>query len=189
MSPFLRKVKTASGATAVQIVEKRNGRRRIVEHVGSAHDETELAVLLSAAQQRLHGIQDDTLPFDPVPASPPGPVVDAKASELLWGVLAGAYRHLRFGAIGDDVFAQLVGARIIEPTSKLDTIRVLTELGLAAPHRNTIANCLRRCVERDYRSQVATACWAHVQASGPVALVMYDLTTLHFEVTDEDLQL
>ena len=186
MSPFLRKVKTASGATAVQIVEKRNGRRRIVEHVGSAHDETELAVLLSAAQQRLHGIQDDTLPFDPVPASPPGPVVDAKASELLWGVLAGAYRHLRFGAIGDDVFAQLVGARIIEPTSKLDTIRVLTELGLAAPHRNTIANCLRRCVERDYRSQVATACWAHVQASGPVALVMYDLTTLHFEVTDED---
>lgn len=188
MSPYLRKVKTASGATAVQIVEKRNGRRRIVEHVGSAHDETELAVLLSAAQQRLHGTQDQTLPFDPVPASPEpsGPVVEAKASVLLWNVLVGAYRALGFEQVADEVFAQLVGARIIEPTSKVDTIRVLGELGLAAPHRNTIGNCLARCVGRDYRSRVASACWAHVQAGGPVALVMYDLTTLHFEVTDED---
>ncbi len=113
-------------------------------------------------------------------------MVDHKASDLLWDVLAGAYRRLGFDQLDDQVFAQLVGARIIEPVSKLDTIRVLTELGLAAPHRNTIANCLRRCVERDYRGRVATACWAHVQASGPVALVMYDLTTLHFEVTDED---
>ena len=50
VSPFVRKVKTASGATAVQIVEKRNGRRRILEHVGSAHDEAELAVLDHAAR-------------------------------------------------------------------------------------------------------------------------------------------
>ena len=55
MSPFVRKVKTASGATAVQIVEKLNGRRRILEHVGSAHD-AELAMLVSTAQQRLHGV-------------------------------------------------------------------------------------------------------------------------------------
>jgi hypothetical protein len=46
VSGFIRKVKTASGATAVQIVEKRSGVRRIVEHVGSAHDEVELAVLV-----------------------------------------------------------------------------------------------------------------------------------------------
>jgi hypothetical protein len=45
---------------------------------------------------------------------------------------------------------------------------------------NTQYNCLRRCVQRDYRAQVATACWALVSAAGPVALVMYDLTTLHF---------
>lgn len=36
---YVRKVKTASGATAVQIVEKRHGVRRIVAHVGSAHDD------------------------------------------------------------------------------------------------------------------------------------------------------
>jgi hypothetical protein len=55
-SGTLQKVKTVSGAAAVQIVEKRGGRRWILEHVGSAHDEAELAVLMSAAQQRLHGV-------------------------------------------------------------------------------------------------------------------------------------
>jgi hypothetical protein len=50
---FVRTVKTASGATAVQIVHgKRRGARR-VEHVGSAHDERELEALRAAATQRL----------------------------------------------------------------------------------------------------------------------------------------
>ena len=53
MSPFVRKVKTASGATAVQIVSKDHGVRRIVEHLGSAHDETELEVLLEAGRQKI----------------------------------------------------------------------------------------------------------------------------------------
>ncbi|MDO5684268.1 MAG: hypothetical protein Q4G46_15770 [Propionibacteriaceae bacterium] len=53
MSPFLRKVKTASGATAVQIVEKKRGVRTIVEHLGSAHDDAELAVLLQVGREKL----------------------------------------------------------------------------------------------------------------------------------------
>ena len=186
MSPFVRRVKTASGATAVQIVEKRNGRRRVLEHVGSAHDETELAVLVSAAQQRLYGIQDDMLQFEPVHRDPVGPVVEHTSSQLLWRVLTGAYHTLGFDQIRDEAFASLVTARIVEPTSKLDTIRVLDELGQAAPHPNTLYNCLRRCVQRDYRSRIATACWAHACAGGPVGLVMYDLTTLYFEAENED---
>lgn len=53
MSPFVRKVRTASGATAVQIVSKSGGVRRIVEHLGSAHDETELEALLEAGRQKI----------------------------------------------------------------------------------------------------------------------------------------
>lgn len=159
MSPYLRKVKTASGATAVQIVEKRNGRRRIVEHVGSAHDDTELAVLVSAARQRLHGHQDAMLPIESVRGDPVGPVVEHTASELLWRVLTGAFGQLGFAGVGDEVFEALVAARIIEPTSKVDTLRVLTDLGVPSPHVNTLYNCLARCVRQDYRSQIATACF------------------------------
>ena len=49
----MRKVRTASGATAVQIVCKSGGVRRIVEHLGSAHDEAELAALLEVGRQRI----------------------------------------------------------------------------------------------------------------------------------------
>jgi hypothetical protein len=38
---WIRRVRTASGATAVQIAEYDGGRRKIVVHVGSAHTEAE----------------------------------------------------------------------------------------------------------------------------------------------------
>ena len=50
---FIRRVRTASGATAVQVVEYRQGRQQIVEHVGSAHTEAELGVLMARAQDLL----------------------------------------------------------------------------------------------------------------------------------------
>jgi hypothetical protein len=53
VSPFVRTVKTASGATAVQIVYSNRRGSRDIEHVGSAHDEVRLEVLKAAARQRL----------------------------------------------------------------------------------------------------------------------------------------
>ena len=49
---YVRTVKTASGATAVQIVYSSRRGSREIEHIGSAHDEAELAALKAAAAQR-----------------------------------------------------------------------------------------------------------------------------------------
>lgn len=54
---WIRRVRTASGSTAVQIAESVGGRRRIVRHVGSARDDAELGLLIEAAQRLL---ADDT---------------------------------------------------------------------------------------------------------------------------------
>lgn len=51
LAPYVRKVKTSSGATAVQIVEKRRVVRRILEYLGSAHDDAELTLLLQVARE------------------------------------------------------------------------------------------------------------------------------------------
>ena len=48
----MRKVRTASGATAVQIVSKSGGVCWIVEHLGSAHDEPEPEVLREAMGEK-----------------------------------------------------------------------------------------------------------------------------------------
>ena len=50
---WVRRVRTASGATAVQIAESVGGRRRIVAHVGSAHTEVELGLLMQRARELL----------------------------------------------------------------------------------------------------------------------------------------
>jgi hypothetical protein len=52
MSPYVRTVKTASGARAVQIVHSSRRGARDIEHLGSAHDDAELEVLKAVAQQR-----------------------------------------------------------------------------------------------------------------------------------------
>jgi len=50
---YVRTVRTASGATAVQIVNSSRRGSRDIEHLGSAHDAHELAALKAAARQRI----------------------------------------------------------------------------------------------------------------------------------------
>ena len=51
--PYVRTVRTASGATAVQIVYSSHRGSRDIVHIGSAHDEVELELLKTVARQRL----------------------------------------------------------------------------------------------------------------------------------------
>lgn len=46
---FVRRVRTASGATAVQIAARRGGRDVVLEHLGSARTDGELSALLEVA--------------------------------------------------------------------------------------------------------------------------------------------
>ena len=55
---YVRKVRTASGAVAVQVARKDRGRVVIVAHVGSAHTDAELGVLLDQARQIVTGEQE-----------------------------------------------------------------------------------------------------------------------------------
>ena len=58
VSRFVRKVRTASGAVAVQVVTRRGQLVERIEHAGSAHTDAELALLLAAARERLSPGQD-----------------------------------------------------------------------------------------------------------------------------------
>ena len=51
--PYVRTVKTKSGATAVQVVWSSRRGSREIEHIGSAHDDAELEALKAAAGQRI----------------------------------------------------------------------------------------------------------------------------------------
>jgi hypothetical protein len=69
VSRFVRKVRTASGAVAVQVVTRRGRQVERIEHVGSAHTDAELALLLAAARERLSPGQD-VLDLGGLPVAP-----------------------------------------------------------------------------------------------------------------------
>jgi len=95
----------------------------------------------------------------------------------LWQVLTDSYSRLGFTALGDETFMKIVLARIVEPTSKLDALRVLKNLGVDAPaSEKTIYRMLERVKKGKYREQLADACFTHASRNTTLTLVMYDAT-------------
>ena len=210
----------------MQIAEYVDGRQRIVQHVGSAHSQAELGVLLARARELLEPPGQEvlelgvgsapvvTLLLSSPPAQPElfaagGAAGEAGASvpvragaarvvstdaRVLFEALAGLYCSLGFDAVADEVFRDLVIARVVEPTSLLDTARVLTDLGRAPASYATMKRALTRAVATgeaggsggSYRDQVAALCFSHAMTSGDISLVLYDTTTLYFEAENED---
>jgi hypothetical protein len=178
--PYVRTVKTSSGATAVQIVySSRRGSRRI-EHLGSAHTPAEVELLKAVARQKLaagQGVLD--LGLDTTAPGGPLPITSSRMGCLL-DALAHAYDVLGFTAAagGDGVFFQLVAARVIEPVSKLDSLRVLEEAGLAPVSYPTVNRRLPVYARESWRRQISAACAAHARL-GRASLVLYDVSVRH----------
>ena len=205
-------MRTASGATAVQIAEYDGGRRKIVAHVGSAPTAAELGILLDRAREMLADPAQGSFDLGIEPVAPRARLVTREAalvlfdagspagspeaagparvvstdSRVLFQVLNGVFGDLGFDVLDDEVFRDLVLARVIEPTSILDTGRVLAELGRKAASDKTMRRTLARCADRGYRDKIAELCFAHALASGNVSLILYDVTTLYFEAEHED---
>jgi len=185
--PYVRTVKTASGATAVQIVWSYHRGSRDIEHLGSAHDEAELELLKAAARQRVAAGQGE-LDLGLDTAAPGGPLpITASRMGCLLDALEQAYRVLGFGraAAGDEVFRDLVLARVIEPVSKLDSLRVLEEAGAAVASYRTVLRRLPSYAKEAFRQELSAACAAHARL-GRASLVLYDVSTLYFEIDAGD---
>ncbi|MGP5693560.1 IS1634 family transposase [Corynebacterium variabile] len=196
MQPRIRTVTTASGATAVQIIYSYAGGATSMEHLGSAHTDAELAALKAEAARRLQGNQLELgldLDVTDIPAvrgtgteEQPWEVT-AQRSGYLLDAIDTAYRAigLDVAADNDDVFAGLVTARILQPGSKYDSIRVLAEAGATSASYSTIKRRLPRYATDEFRDAVTAVCADHA-GIGPTSLVLYDVTTLYWEADEGD---
>jgi len=200
------------GATAVQVAEWVDGRRRIVKHVGSAHDEAGLGLLLEQARRLARGDLQDELDlahaavvprgrllakpgdrglFDaPAPRRQrepaPAPQVPSTCSDLSCRLVTGVYEDLGFAGLDDGAFRDLVVARVVEATSLLDVDRALAELGQPGASLSGRKRALKRCLAGDCRGQLAGWCFAHAGSAGDLSLVLHDVTTLRTQAAKED---
>ena len=155
--------------------------------MGSAHGDDELAALKLVAAERIAAGQVELdLGLGALAAAGPLEVVGSKAGHL-WDALIRVYESLGLAVAtgGDEVFRALVLARIIEPTSKLDALRVLEEAGVDTVSYRTLTRRLPRYGKPLWRKGISAACAAHARL-GPASLVLYDVSTLYFETDAGD---
>ena len=196
MSPYIRTVKTGSGARAVQIVHyKRHGSKNIT-HVGSAHTDREYALLKAQAQRIIDGDQM-SLDLGVVASEDAGvgsennPVpVTAERARILLDCIDTCFDRIGLDAAcgGDTVFRDLVRARIIHPGSKLESIETLADVGVTSAGYATIKRKLPEYATDGFREIITQALATHA-GIGPGSFLLYDVTTLYFETdTPDDLR-
>lgn len=177
-------------------------------HVGSAHDLIELGVLMERARDLLEqysgqemldlgvepefpvaqlvtapamsGLEKQAEPVE-VERTPAGRVIGTDC-RVLFHAVAALFTQLGFDVVDDEVFGNLVIARVVEPTTSLRGVgRVLTDLGQNPPGCSTLGRTLGRATARGYRERIAAACLAHATRHRDLSLVLYEVTTLYFE--------
>lgn len=193
MAPHVRTVPTASKATAVQIVWSSRRGDRDIEHVGSAHSDAEVALLKSAAYRRIAGGGQPELDLGLTDASvtgaetPSGVTITGMRMGPLIQALTSIYTWLGFDeATGsDEVFYQQVIARLVEPTSKQDSLRVIEEIGLDPVSYTTVKRRLPKYASKEFQATLSKAMAARADL-GPHALVLFDVSTLFFQTDKAD---
>lgn len=189
----VRKTKTASGAIAVQVVRNVGKRREIVRHIGSAHDEQSLAMLLSEAElyAESHRVQPSLFAQELVPA----PIVNLDETTLIAvthhfarDALLACGRLCRLGWL-PDLYLDLALMRIIGPASKIHTLELLEEHFDVRYARRTMVRRLEELPTHQKAIELAAIETASEDFKEPFNLVLYDVTTLYFESFKEyDLQ-
>jgi hypothetical protein len=144
-------------------------------------------LLKAGARQKLaagQGVLD--LGLDAGAPGGPLPIISSQMGCLL-DALSRGYDVLGLAAAtgGDEVFRQLVLARIIEPVSKLDSARVLEEAGVPPVPYRTVTRRLGVFAAESWRQQISAACAGHA-GLGLASLVLYDVSTLYFETDEGD---
>lgn len=189
---FIRKKTNASGSTSIQIVEKVNGRNKIIKIIGSSKQADELTLLYELGIEEIKLLQGAVeLPFHHNQEqqfvhqftksihnlSLVGP-------ELLLGKI---FDDIGFNAIADDLFRHLVITRLVYPVSKLKTVDYLAKYKGVQLSVYSIYRYLDK-LQKHQIEQVKSISLAHtLQLFGNVMnIVFYDVTTLYFEAKDED---
>ncbi|HMR50491.1 MAG TPA: IS1634 family transposase [Arachnia sp.] len=190
--PRIRVVPTGSGARAVQVIWHYRDNKPVLDHIGSAHTDEELA-LLNARAQRLIDDQQPRLAIDTnngelMTGSVEAPLAIAgERAGYLIDAIGAVYRGLGFDIAtdGDEVFEHLVIARIVQPGSKLDSIETLAEIGIRSASYPTIKRRLPIYAKPEFQDRLTRACVVKA-GIGPGVLIMYDVTTLYFETDTAD---
>lgn len=185
--PTIRKVKTASGATAIQVVAYRNRKVVVLKHIGSAHSNEEIYALEEYAKSFIQTYVGQLSIFP----STSEELLSIKHTQFLYSGHSFAREFLLSTAKEcqlmwlSPMVLDLVIMRIIEPTSKLRSLELIERyfhIHYGKRSYDTFQKILKSKADIERAAlRVAKNIFAE-----EIYLVLYDVTTLYFETYHQD---
>jgi transposase len=189
---FIRKLKNRSGSISVQVICKDRGRYKVIKSFGAARTSEQEHVLVRQAEQYIDQIQgtqslfveQDDIIVESFVKSLSNTQIHVVGPELIFGRI---YDFIGFDALKDKMFRHLVLTRLFHPGSKLKAIDYLhrylgIDYGIDSIYRflDKLGNSLQQEVESISFRYIKRV------LRNKISIVFYDMTTLHFESSDED---
>jgi transposase len=187
---FVREKVNLSGVVSVQVITKENGKSKLVKTIGSSSDPNVISDLVKQGHQFITSFggqqaldfSDGSSLFKSVFQSISSHT--EVGTELLLGKI---FDSIGFRAVDDAIFRQLVLSRLTYPASKLKTSDYLDKYhDMDYPVQQ-----IYRYMDKLHSTQkelVQQISYEHTKKilGGEVNVVFYDVTTLYFEIDQED---
>ena len=186
----IRTVRTASGATAVQVVWYEKNTRKIAKHIGSAKNTEELTLLRSRAQWYI-STHEPQLALFQEPESPLVSFDSIEVTDISHGfartVLLTLAKQCHLDKL-DTLYLDLAIMRLIEPCSKHRSLKLLKRY-FGMTYSQYVYERLPQLLDERHRIEQAAFKTAQY-FNDTLTLLLYDVTTLYFEShkPDDDLQ-
>jgi len=186
----IRVIKTASGASAVQVVYYRNRKRVVFKHIGSAKSSQELESLKLVAKDVIKNATSQITLFEDVKLDN---LLYLDKSEFLgvyttflYEVIFNLISQIGLDKIKKQMLLDLVTIRIVEPASKLRSIELLdTYFGVKHRRQSYYRSAPQWLVLKEKIEGIVVE-FAKKNYAFNFELLFYDVTTLYFETFEED---
>jgi len=189
---FIRKNKNRSGSFSIQIISKESGKYKIYKTIGSGKTDQEIEFLYQRANLELQALNQTTSMFidrndtylSSFLNSLNNTQIQVIGPELIFGKI---YDAIGFNQIDNDIFRHLVITRLFQPGSKLKTLDYMDRFLNINKSIDEIYRFLDK-LNTELKSEVEQIAFEHSRKvlGGTISIVFYDMTTLHFEASDED---
>jgi len=189
---FIRKNKNRNNSYSVQVISKKRGRYKLEKTLGTGRTEEEIEILYQRAKQyieekegkiNLFVNREDAL-IESYLRSLKNAQIQVIGPELIFGRI---YDTIGFRKLSEELFRHLVITRLYHPGSKLKTIDYLNRFMGVKKSVDEIYRFMDK-ISVSLKEKIEEIAFEHTKeiVGEKISIVFYDLTTLHFESSDED---
>ena len=190
----IRRVKTHSGATAIQVGFYKGKRFKLTKHLGSSKEPGRIDELIEIGHEYINSHYPQ-LKFNFNPQSEEilfkrGIIVEKSCLQSAWEYLSDIYREIGFNRIKNEILKHFAIIRVLEPASKIKSIMLLKKYFDISYKKTTAFRELDKLPDLKEEVERIAINYAKNRLSFNFSLVFYDVTTLYFETfTGDDFRL